>query len=267
LLRTRVISAFVLIPIVGWAVWRGDWWLFAVALVATGLAGYEFSQLMRRADFAPSTVFILAIIAVCLLDAQLPTLNLARSGLTWILVLSISWQLFQVQRPAPTADWAITIAGGLYLGWLAAHMIRLRMMPDGLDWGILALLVTWANDTAAYLAGNAWGRHKLWPRLSPRKTWEGVLGGTVGSLLAGAGVGFLAMHWLGVIGPVHGLMVGLLASVVGPFGDLAISMVKRHAQVKDSGHVIPGHGGFLDRTDSLLFVVVATYYYVTWFAG
>ena len=267
MLRTRVLSAFVLIPIVGWSVWRGDWWLFACVLLATGLAGHEFGQLMRRADFAPSTIFILATVVICLLDAQLPTLDLALPGLTWILILSISWQLFQAQRPAPTADWAVTIAGGLYLGWLAAHMIRLRMMPDGLDWGILALLVTWGNDTAAYLVGNAWGRHKLWPRLSPRKTWEGVLGGTVGSLLTGAGVGFLAMHWLGVIGPVHGLMVGLLASVVGPFGDLAISMMKRHAQVKDSSHIIPGHGGFLDRTDSLLFVVVAAYYYATWFAG
>ena len=92
------------------------------------------------------------------------------------------------------------------------------------------------------------------------------MGGTAGSLLTGAAVGFLAMQWLGIIGPVHGLMAGLLASIVGPFGDLAISMVKRHAQVKDSGRIIPGHGGFLDRTDSLLFVVVATYYYATWFA-
>jgi CDP-diglyceride synthetase len=91
LLRTRVLSAFVLIPIVGWSVWRGDWWLFACVLVVTGLAGYEFSQLMQRADFAPSTVFILATIAICLLDAQLPALNLALPGLTWILVLSISW--------------------------------------------------------------------------------------------------------------------------------------------------------------------------------
>ena len=258
---------FVLIPIVCWAFWRGDGWLFACVLLAIGLAGYEFSQLMRRVDFAPSTVFILVTIVVCLLDAQFPALNLALPGLTWILILSISWQLFKVQRPAPTADWAITIAGGLYLGWLGAHVIRLRMMPNGLDWSILALVVNWVNDGAAYLVGNAWGRHKLWPRLSPRKTWEGVWGGTAASLLAGAGVGFLAMHWLGVIGPVHGLVVGLLASIVGPFGDLAISMVKRHAQVKDSGHIIPGHGGFLDRTDSLLFVIVATYYYATWFAG
>jgi phosphatidate cytidylyltransferase len=267
LLRTRLLSALVLIPIVGWAVWLGGWWLLATVLLAAGLAGYEFSRLMRRADYVPSTVFILATIGMLVLDAQFPALDIAKPGLAWILLLSISWQLFQSQRAAPTADWALTMAGGLYIGWLSAHMIRLRALPDGLAWTALALLVTWGSDTAAYFVGNAIGRRKLWPRLSPHKTWEGVWGGTAGGLLAGAAVGYLAMQWSGAIGPVHGLCVGLLAAVVGPFGDLAISMMKRQAHVKDSGHIIPGHGGFLDRTDSLMFVVVATYYYAVWFGG
>jgi len=267
LLRNRILSALVLIPIVGWAVWLGGWWLFATVLLAAGLAGYEFSRLMRRADYAPSTVFVLVAIGMFLLDAQLPSLGIAQPGLAWLLILSISWQLFQSRHAAPTADWALTMAGGLYLGWLSAHMIRLRALPDGLAWSVLALLVTWGTDTAAYFVGNAIGRHKLWPRLSPHKTWEGVWGGIAGGMLVGAGIGYLATRWLGAIGLTHGLFVGLLAGGVGPFGDLAISMMKRQAQVKDSSRLIPGHGGFLDRTDSLIFVVVTTYYYVTWFAG
>lgn len=266
MLRTRFLSALVLIPVVGWVIWAGSWWLFVAIALAAGLAGYEFSQLMRRGGYAPTTLFVLAIIGVFALDAQFPSLDIATPGLTGVLIISISWQLFQSQSKAPTVDWALTIVGGLYIGWLSAHAIRLRALPDGLAWTVLAVLVTWGGDTAAYFVGNAIGRHKLWPRLSPRKTWEGVWGGVIGSSLTGAMVGYLAMQWVGAIGPSRGLIVGLLAAIVGPFGDLAISMMKRQVQVKDSGHIIPGHGGLLDRTDSLLFIVVTTYYYAIWFA-
>jgi len=267
LLRTRALSALILIPVAGWTVWAGGGWFFAAVLLAASLAGYEFSQLMRRGGYAPAPVFILAFIGMFALDAQFPSLHIARPGLAMILILSISWQLFQSQSSAPTVDWALTIAGGLYVGWLSAHMISLRALPEGLAWTSLALLATWGSDTAAYLIGSAIGRHKLWPRLSPGKTWEGIGGGIVGGLLIGGVVGSLAMQWVGAIGPVHGLLVGFLASAVGPLGDLAISMMKRQVHVKDSGHIIPGHGGFLDRTDSLLFVVTITYYYATWLGG
>jgi phosphatidate cytidylyltransferase len=102
--------------------------------------------------------------------------------------------------------------------------------------------------------------------LSPKKTWEGFAAGVIACLLIGAIAGYLAMRWVGVIGPVHGLVVGLLAAIVGPFGDLAISMMKRDVSAKDSSQIIPGHGGFLDRTDSLMFIVATTYYYAIWFA-
>lgn len=264
MLRTRVLSALVLIPVIGWVIWAGNWWLFAAVLLIAGLASYEFSQLMRRGGYAPATAFILALVGLIALDAQFPSLEIAQPGLTWILILSISWQLFQSQSRAPTTDWALTVAGGLYIGWLSAHLIHLRALPDGLAWTVLAVLVTWGGDTAAYFVGNAVGHRKLWPRLSPRKTWEGLWGGVIGSLLTGAIVGYLARQWVGAVGPGHGLMVGFLAAVVGPFGDLAISMMKRQVHAKDSSYIIPGHGGLLDRTDSLLFIVVATYYYVTW---
>jgi phosphatidate cytidylyltransferase len=267
LLRTRVLSALILVPIVGWIVWAGGWWLFgAVSLIAV-LAGGEYTQLMRRGGYTPATVFVAAIIVISMVDAQFPAYSIARPGLTWILILSISWQLFRSQDKMPITNWALSIAGGLYLGWLPAHMIRLRALPGGLAWTIMALLVTWAGDSAAYFVGNTIGRHKLWPRLSPRKTWEGLAGGIVGSLLAGALVGYLAMRWMGVVGLGPGLLVGLLGAVVGPFGDLAISMMKRQVNVKDSSQLIPGHGGVLDRSDSLLFVIAATYYYAVWFAG
>lgn len=267
MLRTRALSALVLIPVAAWVIWAGDWWFFAAILLVAGLAGYEFTQLMRQGGFNPAPIFVLALIGLSLLDAQFPSLAIAAPGLTWILILSISWQLFQSKDKVPTANWALSIAGGLYVGWLSAHAVRLRALPDGLTWTIIAVLVTWIGDTAAYFVGSAIGRHKLWPRLSPRKTWEGILGGMLGSLLTGSGVGYLMMLWMGAdISPGQGLIVGLLGGIIGPFGDLAISMMKRQVNAKDSGRIIPGHGGFLDRSDSLLFVLTATYYYAVWFA-
>lgn len=267
MLRTRVLSALILLPIVAWVVWAGSWWLFGAVLLVAALAGREYTQLMRRGGYAPATVFVLAVISIAILDAQFPAHGIALPALTWMLVLSISWQLFQSQDQIPTTNWALSIAGGLYLGWLSSHLIRLRAIPDGLAWTIIALLVTWAGDTGAYFVGNAIGRHKLWPRLSPRKTWEGLLGGVISSLVVGALVGYLAMQWRGAIGFELGLSVGLLGAVVGPFGDLTISMMKRQVNAKDSSQLIPGHGGVLDRIDSLLFVITATYYCATWLAG
>jgi phosphatidate cytidylyltransferase len=116
----------------------------------------------------------------------------------------------------------------------------------------LAFVVAWGNDTAAYFAGHSFGRHKMFERISPKKTWEGFAGGVAGSV-----VGALAVRWLlapQALGIGAAAVVGLGAAVLGPLGDLAESMVKRAAGVKDSGNTIPGHGGLLDRIDALLFV-------------
>jgi len=269
LLRARVISALIFVPVAALIIWAGGWWFFAAIAAVGSLAGYEYIQLMRQGGYTPATIFALAIIGISLLDAQFPWLDILRPGLTAILILSISWQLFQSQDKTPTTNWALTVAGGLYIGLLLANVIRLRGLPPdqvGLAWTVLAVLLTWLGDTAAYFVGRTIGRHKFWPRLSPRKTWEGVFAGVIGCLLTGVIVGYLAMRLTGAIGPLHGLIAGLLAGIVGPFGDLAISMMKRQVNAKDSSQIIPGHGGLLDRTDSLLFIVATTYYYAVAFA-
>ncbi len=270
MLRARALSALVFAPIAALFIWAGGWWFFAAIALVASLAGYEFIQLLRQGGYAPTTIFTLAIIGVSLLDAQFPSLDIVQPGLTAILILSISWQLFRSQDKIPTTSWALTVAGGLYIGWLSANAIRLRGLPSdnvGLAWTVLAVLVTWVGDTAAYFVGKSIGRHKFWPRLSPRKTWEGIIAGVFGCVLTGVIVGFLAMRLMGAIGPLHGLMVGLVAGIVGPLGDLAVSMMKRQVGAKDSSQIIPGHGGLLDRTDSLLFIVATTYYYAIWFGS
>jgi phosphatidate cytidylyltransferase len=266
LLRARLVTALILIPLAGWVVWAGGWWFFGALLLVAELGGYEFSQLIRRGGYTPQTVFTLAIIAMLLLDAQFPGLNLMRPALVWLLMVSVSWQLFQSKDKMALTNWALTVTGGLYVGILAAHAILVRALPQGLAWTLLAIFVTWVGDAAAYFVGTAFGRHKLWPRISPGKTWEGFFAGLITCVVTGAVVGTLAMRWLGAIGLIHGTGLGLLAGIVGVFGDLAISMMKRQMNAKDSGHILPGHGGLLDRSDSLFFVIAATYYYAIWFA-
>src|SRR5690606_7963790 len=157
--------------------------------------------------------------------------------------------------------WALTVAGAIYIGWHLAHAIELRARPDGLWWIVLVLLATWSTDTGAYFAGHILCRHLFSPRYSPNKTWEGVLGGVFLCLL----VTILLGRWLLGL-PLHlGIALGLLFGPAAVYGDLAESMLKRRVGVKDSGTIIPGHGGLLDRMDSLLFTAVVAYYFTLWF--
>ena len=150
----------------------------------------------------------------------------------------------------------VTSVGAIYIGLMMGQALALRLLPDGLWWLLFGVLVTWMNDTAAYFTGSTLGRHKLWPRLSPKKSWEGTLGGWLGAaLIGGALVEVMPVHTAFPLGATLGLACGILAL----FGDLSISMLKRQIGVKDTGNLFPGHGGMLDRLDSILFVLPFVY--------
>jgi len=161
---------------------------------------------------------------------------------------------------------AVTVFGIMYVGWLGSHLVMLRELPAqqgapgsvGADMVFFAALVTWATDTGAYLAGVAVGRHPLAPRISPKKTREGALGGLVAASLAGW---LCARGFASFVTPLSGALLGLAAGVVGQLGDLVESLIKRDAGTKDTAELIPGHGGVLDRFDSMLFVVPVFYYW------
>jgi phosphatidate cytidylyltransferase len=155
-----------------------------------------------------------------------------------------------------------TLVGTLYLGFLLPHAALVYRRPDGPEWIFFTLIVVMAGDTAAYFTGRAFGRRKLYPEVSPGKTVEGALGGTAASLAAGAAAGlyFLpARPWPELVA------VALVLSVLGQVGDLFESWIKRVFGVKDSGAILPGHGGLLDRMDSLIFPLVFVVYYVRLF--
>lgn len=190
--------------------------------------------------------------------------------MTASLLLIMGRELFRRDMSQSLAHIAVTVFGVMYVGWLGSHLVLLRQLPAtlGRDEAIgaqlvfFAALLTWATDTGAYLVGVAFGRHKLTPRISPRKTVEGAVGG----LIAAGFVGWLChLRLTPFLTPLAAVVTGVLVGVVAQLGDLVESMIKRDVGIKDSAELIPGHGGVLDRFDSLLFTVPVLYYYFRFF--
>jgi len=266
-LRTRLLTAIVLIPIVTWVTCLGGLPFLVLVAVLTTLAEIEFCRLIARRGFQFVHLFGITLVWLFLLDGhfrQWGGLNWVLSG---ILLVSLSWRVLHHQR-STAEGWTGAIASGLYIGLCGFHLVRLRAFPEtGLWWTLIALPITLLADSVAYVVGSLWGRHKLAPLLSHGKTLEGYVSGILSGGAAGA---FLGWVWGLKAGPgstvtwPHGLAMGLLVAALAPMGDLAISMFKREAGVKDSGKLLPGHGGMLDRMDSVLFAAVIGHAYITW---
>jgi phosphatidate cytidylyltransferase len=259
----RIVSALVLIPIVGIAVYLGGAFLFALVAIAVTLAAWEYLALVKAAGAAPSRVLTIALTAGFLAEAQWPSVVPLRLAVAVVAAAPLIVEVLKGSRAGALPGWALGVAGAVYLGVLAGHIVSLRAVPQGTAWLALALVCTWICDTGAYAVGRAWGRRPFFPRISPKKTWEGALGGLATGTVATVGLGY---WWLG-LSPLAGALLGVLIVLAATFGDLAESVIKRQVGAKDSGALIPGHGGMLDRIDSLLFVVPAVYYFAVYAAA
>ncbi len=255
----RILTAVVLIPIVIVLVLWAPLWLFFVGLLPFALlALWEYLELAARLNAAPARLPVyLAGLALWAVAAWRP-----EHLLPALIGTSLALFLLAMARPQMTADvfWAAAAAvfGLFYVALPFALMLSLHALPYG-DWALLYLLVLiWITDTAAYFGGKALGRHKLAPAISPGKTMEG----TVISLVATAAAAYYLFRvWFPLLPEVHGLLLGIIVNIVAQLGDLAESALKRGAGVKDSSGLLPGHGGVLDRIDSLLFAAPALWYY------
>ncbi|AJQ27354.1 MULTISPECIES: phosphatidate cytidylyltransferase [Pelosinus] len=272
MLGRRVLTAVIGIPITIYVIHYGEWLFAAAILILTLLAWHEFYTMLRNKNikvFYNLGILMNALILGCawLGNSQEMTMTFVFATLLCLVNMVVSGNKFTV------ADVAFSILGITYIGVGFSHLLLLRYTDSslyittsvgtlsmGASYLWLAFIGTWANDTFAYFVGSRFGRRKLCPAISPAKTVEGSIGGLVGSILAITLLGLLFKL------PVsHSIAMGLVVGVIAPIGDLAESAIKRFAGVKDSGKLLPGHGGILDRFDSILFTVPIVYYYIHMF--
>ncbi len=259
MLKTRILSSLVLIPVVLGLTYVGGPYFAALVALLGLLAAYEFYQIVRQAGYRPFTAVGLALAAGLFLDAYAPQMQIWRWVVAAGVMTPMVWQILRKDTEGFLTGWALTLAGAVYTGGLFGHMILLRNLPQGLGWVLVTFAGTWACDSAAYLAGVNLGKHGFFTHISPHKTWEGAIGGFVAGIVATV----VAGHLVG-LALWQGLVLGAILVVGATFGDLAESLIKRQVGVKDSGTLIPGHGGALDRIDSLMFGGLIVYYFVTW---
>lgn len=262
----RAITALVGIPVVLAVVWLGGWWAFAAAALLALLAVYEVHTMMLHEGYHPVILVSFALALLFMVAAMLPQqrLPLLEIGISLALLISFPVLFFRKKLEGAMIDWSLTMAISIYLGWPIALMVLLRGYQmgwsNGLWWLLTLFACVWGFDSGAFFAGHFFGRHKLAPRISPGKTWEGVFGGLIFSIAAAVVFTTLPafFHWpypLGV--PWYlAIVLGILMGVAAVVGDLAESLIKRQTHVKDSGQFFPGHGGVLDRIDSMLFAIL-----------
>ncbi|MCL0104795.1 phosphatidate cytidylyltransferase [Dehalococcoidia bacterium] len=265
MLRRRVITSLAFVPVLLAAVWFSNPWLSIVVALAALLGTFEFYRLSSLAGWQPFTFLGTLFVLLFILNAHSGDVRTTPFLISGVVILSLIRLLWCADKERAFTNWAWTMAAIFYIGWTMSHFVLLRGLEDGRSWVLVVLLVTFASDTSAFLVGRAWGRKRMLPAISPGKTWEGAVGGIIGAMIA-----------LAILHPILGLdkigyggliILGFLISIFAQLGDLAGSMLKRTAGVKEAGKLMPGHGGLLDRLDSLIFTVVLVYYYVVWIVG
>jgi phosphatidate cytidylyltransferase len=258
---SRIVIAAALLPLVLGAVYVGGWWLFALVAVAAAASLHEY-WLMAR-PLAPLALAGYVGAGLALVGAQVSGVDWMLGGVLTTFVLAFVLKVISEARAAATAAISTTLMGALWVGGGLSFLLLLRRLPgDGHthSHGRLALytvlLAIWGGDTLAYLGGRLLGRHKMAPATSPGKTWEGFVFGTAATVF----VAFVALYKQHFLTIPQSIVLGVVLAVAGPLGDLFESLLKRDAGVKDSGTLLGGHGGMLDRLDAFFFAAPAAYF-------
>lgn len=247
--------------------------VFYFLLIGVFLVGgaWEYVRMYRAVQVEPNEivtiggVLVVATARFFFEEAAIPLFVLS-------ILLAMTFHLIAFERGRDQAglDFTATVAGIVYLGWLGPYLLDLRQLPQGNWWLMLVLPIVWGGDTGAYSIGAVYGKHKMTPRLSPKKSWEGYFAGLFTSIIVGAFFSYafssLGQQPLGgMITPLQGAFLGLVIGALAPLGDLGESMLKRQGGLKDSSNVFPGHGGFLDRIDSWIWGAALGYLMIQFF--
>ena len=264
-MRARIATAAVGLPLLLLVVWVDTSLPFAVlCAAAAALGAWELSGMVRNwgdrpADPVSAALACALVASAALLEPDTLAATLAHSAALLLSALALAWMLRRGGADSGASRWLATLAPALFVGGLLFHAPLLRSADFGREWILLMLLVTFATDTGAYFVGKAVGRTPLAPAISPAKTREGAAGGllcAVAACLALDALFSLPATWW------QAALLGGALGVVGQIGDLVESRLKRIAGVKNSGRLVPGHGGLLDRLDSILLNLVVVYYFV-----
>ena len=292
-LGIRTITVALAVPTYGLFIWMGESIWVAAVICSAIIAGHEYFNLMESGGYPTNSKFGMAWIAILIArySGALDQIPLAVI-ITWGMMTLLASALFS--RRTPFLTWLSTAGGTLYIGSSLALLVPIRQSEAGFWWLVFLLVSTFMSDTGAYLVGSLLGRHKLWPELSPKKSWEGLFGAlTIGPLcglwsvwasnqpgLARILLNFsespvMQQDWIThiiamdgtyfvplPIGLGVGLAMAFLIAIFGQMGDLTISMWKRHVGAKDTGTIFRGHGGMLDRLDSLLFTAPLVFAFI-----
>ena len=266
----RALSVVVLVPLVLLIIYWGDWLYLLLVSIAVVMMQVEYCRLAQHFTEKLNPVMPALLTGTfCLFAYFLPILTQTVSAstvifsfFTFLFIYVFAESIFRGKVAGELLAATLKLTGILTIGWaLGYHLILLRNAePVGMHLIFLLAGIIWSSDTGAYLVGRAFGKHKLGTPVSPRKTVEGTIGGLVVGTLTSFVISMVLLQ--GTLTWVNAVFIGLLLSVLGQLGDLSASLMKRTAGVKDSGQVIPGHGGFIDRCDSLIFSTPVLYYYL-----
>jgi len=253
------------LPLVLLIVIKGAPWMFCLLLSALCLVAmqefFAMSLPERRTELLAFSVLGALTVATPLLGNSLPVI-MAMAVAFLLVCFHFLFRLRTINTVA--SELSLVITAFIYIPFLLIHLMMIRLLPQGSSWLLLIMLIVMTNDATAYYVGSAFGKHRLYEAVSPKKSIEGALGGLAGSLIGALLAQYFFFNQLGYADVI---ITALVIGVIGQVGDLFESLLKRSFGVKDSGSIFPGHGGVLDRLDSILFAAPVTYYYAVYLFG
>lgn len=261
-MNNRYLGALVLIPILALLL-MGGWFLKLTVLLLSVRALYEYFHVLEKKGHKPIRVLGYGAWALYFSLIFFTDNPLSHLGVVLSVLLTAGFVYMVFSREVTVTDVGITIAGFMYTVVLFAFLVLLSEKQHGQYYVYSVFIISWVCDTLAYYSGRRFGKHKLIERVSPKKTVEGAIGGLIGGA-AGAFVLGSVIFEVTSVSPWHFLVMGFIGAMLGQIGDLAASAIKRYAKEKDYPKIIPGHGGILDRFDSILFVSLVVYIYTTY---
>lgn len=267
MLSKRIVSGLVIIVLALALIMLGGW-VFTIGVAAIlAMAVWEFACLFETGGYAPAKIILAAGTFVTALCAQFND-HLYTQAAFGLFILAIAFYhvlTYSQHQQSAGIDLAASLAGVAFIAFTGQFLIQLRFLPEGLFWLLQCILPAGISDVGAFFIGSTLGRHKIAPQLSPNKSWEGYFGGVFTSVLLGYGIGL----WLGSFSAnfsgTKGILIGLVVGIISPLGDFTKSIFKRQFGLKNTGNLIPGHGGVLDRIDTWLIAGVVSFFMIRFF--